>query len=654
MSLFSKHYEVVPLSDDWTEPEQTLVDATGTLADMERPVPDGLFRAGTYLVVAVMACLVTVTGFLAVRDHDRLAALSEANRTISVAVPPPRGLILDRNGTHLVENAPSFDLLVISRQVERSSDGTFPGVPVLADALGIDAEELTFELAQSVRRNAVFFLATDITKDQALTLTGILPSGFSIITSTKRDYLDGERFSAVIGYVGKVSPADIAGDDYYLPSDTIGRAGVEASYEPILRGVHGELAFRIAEPSEQAARQGLSVVLHLDADAQRALYDTTADVLREGGLSRAAAVVQDPRTGGIISLVSFPSYDNGVFTRRLGQEQFEYLFENEQRPLFNRVIGGRYNPGSTIKPFIGMAALQDGVVRPGTAIPDCNAISIPNPSDPSDPYVFRNWRPEAGSFDLYRAIADSCNIYFFTVGGGFGTIDGLGVGAIVRYLRQAGADMPTGVDLPGEDAGFVPDPDWKWYERKEPWYQGDTYNISIGQGDLLVTPLWVNAYVSAISNGGTLYRPQVAARIINDQGQSVERLDAVPIAELPFDAEVIRTMQRAMRRTVEDGTARILNTLPVSVAAKTGTAEVVKGQRVNSLLTLYAPADNPAIAMTVLVEGTTSENQGYAIRIANTFLRWYFTRTPGASPVPVPSVSPVSTPSPAPSPVPSP
>jgi penicillin-binding protein 2 len=500
-----KNYRIIPREDEWTEPEETLVDSGSDLADLEAPVPEGIFRAGSFIIITLLAVLIGFAAYLMVGRYEHLAQLSVANRTISVAVPPPRGLILDRTGLHLVENVPSFDLLAISRQITHNSDGTFPSVGPLANALELDREELTLTLADNISENAVFFVATNITKEQALALTGDMLDGFYVITSTKRDYYDGEQFSTILGYVGKVSKADMSGDDYYLASDTIGRAGIESSYERVLRGTHGELSFQITDQAQQYAQQGNSVVLHLDAEAQKYLFNTTLGILDEAGLGEALAIVQDPQSGAVLSMVSFPSYNNDVFGNQLTQEEFSVLFENPQRPLFNRAIGGRYNPGSTIKPFIGMAALQDEVVQAGTTIPDCNAISIPNPSDPGSPYVFHNWRPEVGAFNLTRAIADSCNIYFFTVAGGHGYIDGLGIGRIVNFLREALANTLTGIDLPGEEVGFVPDPDWKWVTRKEPWYQGDTYNISIGQGDLVVTPIWINSYISAIANGGTLW-----------------------------------------------------------------------------------------------------------------------------------------------------
>lgn len=635
-------YQIEPRDDDWTGPEETLVDGGSELTDMEAPVSDGIFRAGSVIMVLVLSVILVSAGKLMTSDYERMAYLSAVNRTVTVAVPPPRGLILDRSGTHLVENVPSFDLLVISRQVRRNTDGTFPAAKVLADALGQSPEQVTLTLADSVLDTAVFFLANDIGKDAALSLAQHMPSGFYVITSTKRDYRDGEQFSSVLGYVGKVSRVDMAQDDYYLPSDVIGRAGIEASYESTLRGMHGELSFDATEREQQRAQQGNHLVLNIDAEAQKKLFSVLFTILKEEGLSEAAAIVQDPSNGAVLALTSFPSYDNNIFAGQLTDAQFGDLFEGERRPLFNRVVGGLYNPGSTIKPFIGMSALQAGVIDSSTTVPDCNAISIPNPSDPSNPYVFHNWRPETGAFNITRAIANSCNIFFFAAGGGYGAIDGLGVERIVSYLRDASADTMLGIDLPGEETGFVPDPTWKWVYRKDQWYQGDTYNISIGQGDLLLTPLWINSYVSAIANGGTIFRPQLAARVLNQDEEPVTVFEPQIQSTLPFDDDVIKTIQHAMEQTVQTGTARILQNLPVSVAAKTGTAEVVKGSEINSLLTVYAPADNPKISMTVLVEGSP-ENQGYAIRATYQFLSWYFGgREQVSTPTPEPDIAPIS------------
>jgi penicillin-binding protein 2 len=629
-----KDYGIGPDRDDWTTPEEALVDSASRLSAMELPVGDGVFRAFVAVMLVLGLAVTAGVANLSIRRHDELAQLAWSNRTVNVSVPPPRGIIMDRNGVALVENAPSFDLLVVSRMVRRLPDGTLDGITRLAAGIGREPEELTLSINDRLRSDAVFLVATDISRDAVLSVKDALPQGFYLITSTKRDYTFGPLVSHVLGYVGKVSKADMARDAYYLPSDTVGRLGIEAAYEETLRGTHGTLVFGAEDDETQPPRAGANLALNLDVDAQKALHTALWNILRESGLSQAAAVAQDPRSGAVLAMASFPAYDDNLFSAPLSQENVDALFNSTTRPLFNRVIAGTYNPGSTIKPLIGMSALEEGIVSAGEVVTnDCRSISVPNPNDPQNPYVFENWRPDTGPFDLRRAIADSCNVYFYTVGGGYGNIRGLGVQRIVDYLTKSGANSLTGIDLTGEDTGFVPDPDWKWRTRKEPWYQGDTYNISIGQGDLSVTPLWINTAVSAIANGGTLWRPQVADRVVDRDKTTIYDLAPSALGTLPFGPATVRSMQQAMRATVTQGTGRLLQDVGVPVAAKTGTAEVIKGRRINSIVTAYAPADDPKIAVTILVEGSAT-NQGYALRAAREFLRSFFGTVPAPTPLP--------------------
>ncbi|MEK9209057.1 MAG: penicillin-binding transpeptidase domain-containing protein, partial [Patescibacteria group bacterium] len=386
-------YQVTPDRDDWVAPEEALVDAGSNLSAIEVPVGDGVFRT-SYIALALLVCVLVGGVFrLTVLRHDYFGQLSLRNATINVSVPPPRGIIMDRNGISLVQNVPSFDLLVIARQVGRDESGALLGIAALARIIERNPEELALELEDGIRKNAVFFAATDLTRAQVLALKDIVPPGFSISTSTKRLYMDAMQFASIIGYVGKVSKADIARDPYYLPSDTIGRLGIEAQYEAVLRGDHGQLRFSNSQTTvSRMATAGAHVVLSVDASVQKELYNAIDSILREAGLNEASAVVQNPHDGSILGMVSFPSYDNNVFNgSRISQADYDTLFNVKARPLFNRSISGRYNPGSTIKPFIGMTALQEHIIRPEQVVTnDCVSISIPNPSDPENPYVFKN------------------------------------------------------------------------------------------------------------------------------------------------------------------------------------------------------------------------------------------------------------------------
>jgi penicillin-binding protein 2 len=272
-----------------------------------------------------------------------------------------------------------------------------------------------------------------------------------------------------------------------------------------------------------------------------------------------------------------------------------------------------------------MIGLEENIINTDTTIKDCVGLSIQNPYNLDDVYVFRNWRTEYGIFNLHKAIANSCNIFFYMVGGGYESFNGLGVEKISNYLKSGFADSVLGIDIPGEEFGFVPTPVQKIKNKNEPWYLGDTYNISIGQGDLLVTPLWLNAYIGAIANGGIILKPNIAKKIMSVEENELVRFEYEVLGNLPFSKSSINEVRTAMRQTVLSGTAQILKGLPVSSGAKTGTAEVIKGQTTNSLFTAFAPFDNPEVTITVLIEGTTSQ-QGLASRAAYQVLKWYFDR----------------------------
>lgn len=621
----TKEYRVSVVQDDWVAPEETLQDSSSGHSDMEQPISGMVFRLTTLIIVVFLAALAFFYFRMSVVNHDHFEELAVRNKTVNFTVTPPRGIITDRRGKALVSNIPSFDLLVVSRELRKELGARRPELERIAGVLGIPAGEFTAAIAGNVSKNAVFFAASDLSKDQVLSIKRLDPKGIYIITGTKRKYADGPQFSSVIGYVGRVSKADLVRDTYYLPSDTVGRLGVEASYEDDLRGRHGKIVFSRGSGGgvSEEPLVGNTVSLNIDRDIQKKLYNELFEILRTSNLGAAAAIVQDPRDGAVLAMVSFPDFDNNIFNREVTQADFKRLFESKSTPLFNRVIMGKYNPGSTIKPFLGMAGLQEQVITPSSGIQDCVSITIPNPFNRDDPYVFKNWRTDLGFFNLRRAIANSCNIFFFAVGGGFQNITGLGVQKIVHYLTSALANAGLSIDLPGEEHGFVPDPQWKQETRGEPWYQGDTYNISIGQGDLLVTPLWLNSYVSAIANGGNIYMPRVAGRILDENGNEIRKIEPRVLAKLPFSPDNIAEVKNDMRETVLSGTARLLQDLPVPAGAKTGTSEVIKGRRINSLFTAFAPADNPEISITVLVEGSPS-NEGYAIRTANEVLKWYF------------------------------
>ncbi|MEK7582615.1 MAG: penicillin-binding transpeptidase domain-containing protein [Patescibacteria group bacterium] len=620
-----KEYRISVSHDDWVTPEETLMDSSSDYSNIEQPISMNVFRITTGIIVVLFAVISFGTFKISILGNAFYADLATQNKTVNFTISPPRGLIFDNEGQALVKNVPSFDLVAISRDLPRDAAQLKENVDVLAKILSKNPEETNALITDGAKNNSLFIVASDIPKEIVLAFSQLNLKGFYVVATTKRSYIDGHQFSTVVGYIGKVSRDNLEKDSYYLVSDSIGRAGIEAAYEEALRGTHGRIFFTQQEGSstQQEPAPGDDVVLNLNHDIQETLYNTLFNTLRTANLGRAAAIVQDPRSGAVLGMVSFPGYDNNIFNSAVSQEEFEKLFLSPSKPLFNRAVSGLYNPGSVIKPFIGMAGLEEGVITRNTTIQDCVNITIPNPLKPDEPTIYKNWRVDLGPFNLRRAIADSCNVFFYTLGGGHNDIPGLGISRIAKYLKGAWADAILGIDLPGEEKGFVPTPEWKRKNTNENWYLGDTYNISIGQGDLVVSPLWINSYISAIANGGTMYKPSVVNRIVDNSKNPIRVFQPDALGRLPFKDEVIREVKRDMQETVLSGTAKLLSGLPVTAGAKTGTAEVVKNTSINSLFTAFAPFENPEVAITILIEGAAS-NEGHATRTAYDFLKWYF------------------------------
>ncbi|HZZ99125.1 MAG TPA: penicillin-binding transpeptidase domain-containing protein, partial [Candidatus Paceibacterota bacterium] len=451
----------VSIDDDLISPEETLLDSGSEFSDLERPVSPFLFRFAFWGVGLLLMVIFLASARLGLADFDHFSALALQNRSGNYSVPAPRGIIYDSDGTPLVKNSSSFDLMAVSKELRPALAGKDPAIASVAKALGQDPEQFEATLSDEASAQGIFSVADDITKEQVLSIQSGKSPGLYIIPDVKRSYVDGPVFSQVVGYVGKINQDELNKDDYYTINDVTGRLGLEQQYEQYLRGTHGHIQFGQDSGIDTGARAGDNLVLNMDSGLQREVYTTLKNILSSAGLTAGAAVVQDPSTGAVLSLVSFPGYDNNEFVHPLSQAQYNAIFNSSGRPLFNRVISGLYNPGSTIKPMMGMMGLQEGVITPDTTIQDCISITIPNPSHPGEAYTFHNWRVDKGPFNLRRSIANSCNVFFATLGGGFGDIAGLGVSRIVSYLTKTLADSILGIDLPGEQHGFVPTADWK-------------------------------------------------------------------------------------------------------------------------------------------------------------------------------------------------
>ena len=405
-------------------------------------------------------------------------------------------------------------------------------------------------------------------------------------------------------------------------TDYIGKTGVEYGYEKNLRGVNGKQEvevdsagniqkdFGITEPVP-----GSDLVLGIDADLQKKLQDSLQAKLDETGTKTAAAVAIDPRNGEILAMVNLPSYDNNLFAKGISADDYQKLMSDPDKPMFNRSISGEYPPGSTFKPLVAAAALQEGTITPSTTLDCPAAINIGS-------YSFPDWKTH-GLTDVRKAIAESVDIFFYAVGGGWNNITALGIDKIHEYADKFGLGRKLGIDIPGEASGLIPTQQWKQDKIGERWYLGDDYHCAIGQGFVTATPLQLANYIAAIANGGTVFQPHFVDLIKKVDG-SVEKVNPVVLNKNFISSANLQVVREGMRQTVLSGTAQPLKDLPVEVAGKTGTAQFGSGnEREHGWFVSFAPYNNPTIAMAVLVEGG-GEGFSTAEPVTHDVYQWYF------------------------------
>ena len=626
-------YKVKGLAKETIEAEEIFLDSEkikkspeSEKEKIEFPIKKGRVYFIYFSVLVLFLALFIRTTDLQVIKGKYWRDLAEENRIRSYPIESLRGMIMDRNNKPLVANEPGFNLVAIPTDLLKQKDKLSETLSSLAEILKEPKEEIENALQDNAGLSVPIVIKENIPRETALVLESKFaenPAIFVEITS-QRNYIDGVYFSYILGYVGKISQEEREKHPDYPIDDYIGKTGLEFYYENILRGSYGE---KLVEVDSQGKIQnifaqkdpsvGKNITLSIDGDLQKKLYYEINQMLRALGLDRAAGVALDPTNGQILALVSFPGFDNNKFVQGLSKKDFEKFIQNPSKPLFNRAISGTYPLGSTIKPLIAAAALNERIVTPNQIINCSGSITIYHPYYPNIFYTFHDWKAH-GSTNITKAIAESCDVYFYTIGGGYGSIEGLGVEKIKQYLTQFGLGEVLGIDLPNEAKGLVPDEDWKHKNKNEDWYIGDTYNISIGQGDLLATPLQIALATAAIANNGTLFRPQIVNKIDDDP------VSSQIIRNNIIDKEMLDVIKKGMRETIISGTAKPLYDLPIKVAGKTGTAQA-PGGKTHGWFIAFAPYDNPEIVLVILIENG-GEGSAVAVPIAKEVLRWYFSR----------------------------
>lgn len=439
-----------------------------------------------------------------------------------------------------------------------------------------------------------------------------------------RDYATTSGVAHVLGYLSYPSKDKFG---FYYAEEYTGKDGVELSYNDVLSGVNGikitetdALGNIISENLIKPPEDGDNLTLSIDKGVSDRLGRAIQTTAEEFGFQGGGGVIMDVHTGEILALSSFPEFDPQVMANGEDQELISQYLTDEGKPFLNRVISGVYTPGSIVKPFMAIAALAENIISPEKEILSTGALIVPNPYFPDQPTIFRDWKAH-GYTDMREAIAVSSDVYFYTIGGGFGEQRGLGISNIDKYMEMFKIGKPTGINLSGEEEGLIPTPEWKEKTfNGDIWRVGDTYNTSIGQYGFQVTPIQMVRAVAALANGGTLIKPTVIFG--SDTNNERERISV-------FEPEEYRVVKEGMRMAVTSGTASGLGVPGLSVAGKTGTAELgVSKLQVNSWVVGFFPYEEPKYAFAVVMERGSRYNTVGATYVMRQLLDWMKIYTP--------------------------
>ena len=616
-----------------------------------------IFAALKALVILLFGILIVQLVRLQVIEGDDYAQRAEINALREVQIPADRGLIFDREGRPLVHNAARFSAAIVPGDLpDRGEPGIYQQVERVTGVTVAEIEMLVAEGIESRGEYEPVIVKADLDEETALTLRELEPvtPGLRLIMEPTRQYLTGSLLAHILGYTGALSEEEYANlsDQGYLVQDFIGKTGVELTYESSLRGRPGKklievdaLGRELRTISERVPLDGSNIYLTIDVDLQKAVKETLDDVVQPG--DNAAAVVMDMKTGELLSMVSVPGYDNNVFSGPLSDTDLAALVDAPGKPLVNHAIAERYPPGSTFKTIVGSAALREGIAATSTTITSRGYITVENEYDPNVLYVFKDWAP-LGALDFYDGIAQSSDVYFYYLAGGKADegFPGLGEQRVAQYARDFGLGELTGIDLPGESPGLVPDSQWKEETLGESWFVGDTYNFGIGQGYLSVTPLQLLTAVSAIGNGGKVLTPHLLREVQDGHGSVLQTLGASVRKSVPVEQEYLDIVREAMRQSVTRGVAKDAAVPNIQLAGKTGTAEFgapyLDGTHdTHGWFVGFAPYDDPEIAVVVFLERGGGSD---AAEVSSKIMDYYFNGPQLAqNPLPSDADSPAAT-----------
>lgn len=544
---------------------------------------------------------------LQILHYSDYATRSDRNRIHVQSVAPTRGLIFDRNGNLLADNRPSYMLAIVKERV-KNLNATLAD---LRSLLGLDDDDIKAfrERLGNRRPYEPVPLKFDLSEAEIarIAVNSYRLPGVEVKAELKRYYPYGEIYAHVLGYVGSINERELRSVDpvNYAGTHTIGKTGLEKYYESWLHGKVGSenvetnargRVLRVLDRTDPVP--GHDLILYLDTAVQRAAFKAM-------GSHRGAVVAIDPNTGGVIAMVSTPSFDPNLFVGGISPAKYRELSRSHDLPLFNRAVLGQYPPGSTIKPIFGLAGLQYGVITPQFAINDPGWFQLPN-----DTRYYRDWKKwgHGPHVDLHEAIVQSCDTYFYELA------YHLGIDRMHAFASKFGLGRPTGIDLAHERSGLLPSRQWKEHYKRMPWFPGETLSAGIGQGYVLVTPLQLAVATAAIASRGELVTPRLLKSVSGELPEPPHR-EPIELKNPEYWNDVINAMADVVHSI--HGTAhRIDRGLKYTMAGKTGTAQVIgisrtegynpeeiaKHNRDHALFIAFAPVDHPEIAVAVVVE----------------------------------------------------
>ncbi len=603
------------------------------------------------ILIILFAILLARITWLQIFQFDHYYSLAQINRSRQEVVEANRGIFYDRSGQLLVRNKANFVLSI--RLIDLPTDELERDKIIREIAQIIDNKKLSnkndliieegpsFSLIKESLSNIRYgslesyqpvFIKDNIDHEIALKL--ILESenipGLIVSNKIKRNYLpikenELHSLSHILGYTGKISLQELETlDGNYSLIDYLGKSGLEKAWESDLRGENGLKSYEVDAYgrkgkliNQKPAIDGYNLQLSLDLNLQSKLEEILQDWLNYLNLKKASIIIKNPQNGEILAMVSLPAYNNNDFASGIDYDKYQTLINNPNQPLFNRSIGGEFPAGSTIKPIFSAAALEEGIITENTSFLSTGGIRIGQ-------WFFPDWLSSGhGTTNIRKAIADSVNTFYYYIGGGYQDFDGLGLDNLVKYSHLFGLGEKTGIDLTGESSGLIPTKEWRERVKQERWYIGNTYHFSIGQGDVLVTPLQMLNATSVIASGGILYKPHFVTQIRDGDDKIVKELEKEIIRQDFIDDYNLEIVRQGMRQAVTHGSARRLSLLDVDVAGKTGTAQWSSQRKPHAWFSGFAPYDKPEIAFIILIEegGDGSE---VAVPIAFDILNWYF------------------------------